>query len=295
MNWDDLRYFLAIHRAGSLVAAARQLNVNPTTVGRRLEALERELKSPLFHRTPSGYQSTEAGLELLPRAERIEQEMLAVERELDGADQRVDGTVRLSATEMMATRFIMPHLPALRERHPRLQLELLCTQRSVDLARREADIALRLARPREPNLIARQLADIPLSLYAAHSYLARRGTPQDAGEQLAGQDVLMFADTPAFAIENTWLERRSRDAAVVLRSDSVSSIYSAVVAGAGIALLPRVVADLDPALVRIPTRDAPQPRTIWQTIHEDLRGSARVRAVTTFLTEILSVQPNCRL
>jgi DNA-binding transcriptional LysR family regulator len=292
LDWDDLRHFLAIHRHGTLSRAGAALGINATTVGRRLAVLEGRVRARLLDRTPNGYVLTPAGRDLLPRAERVEEETLAIERRLVGADQRASGSVRVSATEMLATRFIAPHLPRFVEKHPAVALELECTNRTVSLARREADIALRLARPREESVVTRKLVSIPLALYAARSYLEKRGAPKDPETTLGGHDVVLFADSRLFVVENAWFSARLGGARVALRSDSVSSIYSATCAGLGIALLPRAVADFDPVLVRIETATSPEPRVIWQAVHLDLQGSARVRVVLDFLADILAVGMN---
>jgi len=288
IDWNDLRYFLAIARGGTLARASRLLGINATTVGRRLAALEEQVQARLFDRTPDGYALTPSGRDLLPRAERMESEAIALDRDVIGADQRASGSVRLTATEMLATRYIMPHLPRFHALHPGITLELECTTRVVSLARREADIALRLSRPREDNVVGRRLASVPLSLYAAASYLEHRGVPTDPDISLAGHTAILFADSRSFATENEWIAPRLDGARVVLRSDSVSSIYSATLAGLGIALLPRAVAGHEPALVHIPTVTSPSPRVIWQAVHADLQRSARVRAVLDFLAEIVA-------
>jgi DNA-binding transcriptional LysR family regulator len=290
LDWNDLRYFLAIHRAGTLARAATLLGVNATTAGRRLTALEEEVKARLFDRTPDGYVLTPSGRDLLPRAERMEEEAIALERDVLGADQKPAGVVRVTATEMLATRFIVPQLPSFRAKYPDLTVALECTNRAVSLSRREADIALRLARPREENVVTRRLASIPLALYAAPSYLERQGTPPDPETSLAGHEAILFADSRAFAVENEWYAARLEGARVALRSDSVSSIYSATLAGLGIALLPVAVAGRDPALRRLETRTSPEPRVIWQAVHADIQKSARIRAVLDFFTDILSFE-----
>jgi len=288
LDWDDLRVFLAIQRTGSLAGAATSLGINATTVGRRLAALEERAATRLFDRTPDGWVLTETGRDILPRAERMEAEALGVERDISGADQRCAGTVRVTVTEMLATRFIAPHLARFAARQPDITLDLWCTNAIVNLARREADVALRLARPREPDVISRQLSAVDLALYASPGYLDAHGRPDDAEHGLAGHVLIGFAATPPFRRENEWFDARADGARFALRSDSVSSIYAATVSGLGIGLLPRLVADHDPELVRLPTTTAPEPRVIWQTMHKDLRASARVRAVTEFLAEILT-------
>jgi DNA-binding transcriptional LysR family regulator len=272
LDWDDLRYFLAVQRTGTLARAAGLLHINATTVGRRLAALEERAGARLFDRTPEGFVLTPAGRDLLPRAEHMEQQALAIEREIIGADQRLAGVVRVNATEMLATRFIAPQLP-------RFSLKRL--------ARREADIALRLARPEEDDVVTRRLASIELRLYAAPSYLEARGVPPDPEHSLAGHDAILFADSRAFNLENDWFLPRLDGANIVLRSDSVSSIYSAAVSGLGIALLPRAVAEHEPALRRIETASSPEPRVVWQAVHSELQKSARVRVVLDFLTEVI--------
>ncbi len=294
VDWDDLRHFLAVARGGTLAAAASALRINATTVGRRLAALEEEVGARLFDRTPDGYLLTPAGRDLLPRAERMEAEAFALEREVRGADQRLAGIVRVSATEMLATRFIAPRLPAFAARHPEIAVELGCTSRSVNLGRREADIALRLTRPLEEDLVTRRIASVDLSLYASRAYVAREGAPARPEESLRGHHAILFADARAFAIENDWFSARLDGARVVLRSDSVSAIYSATVAGVGIALLPRIVADADPLLQRIETSSAPEPRSVWQAVHVDLHKTARIRAVLDFFGEIMAPVGNTR-
>jgi len=284
-NWDDVRYFLTLQREGTLAAAGTALKLDPTTVGRRLVKLEEGLGARLFDRTPTGYALTEAGHRLLPRAERIEREALGVERDVAGEDQKLEGVVRLTATEMLTTRFIAPHLRRFRERYPQIQLELQCTNLDVNLARREADIALRLARPTQEDLIIKRLSFIDLGLYASVDYVDRFGLPKDS---LAGHQLILFANTRPFRRENDWIEARMDGAHVALRSDSVSAIYSATVAGTGISLLPCLVAEADRQLVRVPVEGAPEPRQIWQAVHKDLRDSARIRAVVEFIGKIMT-------
>jgi DNA-binding transcriptional LysR family regulator len=288
-DWDDIRYFLTLHRHGTLAAAGAALMLDPTTVGRRLMKLEDELGARLFDRTPGGYVLTDAGHRLLPRAERIEREALGVERDVAGEDQKLEGVVRLTATEMLTTRFIAPQLRRFRERFPEIQLELQCTHLDVNLARREADIALRLARPTQEDLIIKRLSFIHLGLYASVDYVDRFGLPRDS---LAGHQMILFANTPPFRRENDWIEARMDGGRVALRSDSVSATYSATVAGTGIGLLPCLVADHDRHLVRLPFEGAPEPRQIWQAVHKDLRDSARIGAVLDFLGKALTPPPD---
>lgn len=290
LAWDDLRYALALHRTGTFAGAGASLKVDPTTVGRRIAELEAQVAARLFDRTPSGCTATEAGAALLVRAERMEAEALALERELTGADERLSGTVRVATTEFIATRFVAPHLPRFAARYPNLTLFLSCAQTTVDLARREADVAIRLTRPREPDLVARRFCAVELALFASRGYLAERGRPRLTASDLRRHDAIGFATSRAFASENAWLEERLGGARVVLRADSVASVYSACVAGAGLALLPRLVADRDASLVQVAGAEGLEPRSLWQAVHPDVLKAPRIRAVLEFLREILSAE-----
>ncbi len=281
-NWDDVRFFLTVHRQGNLARAGSSLKLDPTTVGRRISSLEARLGARLFDRTSHGYRLTAAGTRLLPRAERIEDEALAVERDVAGTDQRLQGRVRLSATEMLTTRFIAPRLGQFYESFPDISVELVCTNRDINLARRETDIALRLARPEHEDLVVKKLFTIEMGFYARPEYIEQFGMPPQSGEW-TGHRMLMFADSRPFRRENGWVESNVRDAKVVMRSDSVSSIYSATVGGLAVALLPCEVADQDNKLIRVPFDGAPAPRSAWQAVHRDLQHSARIRAVLDFL------------
>ncbi|MCX4244820.1 LysR family transcriptional regulator [Paraliomyxa miuraensis] len=285
-NWDDVRFFLAVGREGTLAAAGASLGLDATTVGRRIGNLERELGARLFDRTARGFVLTAAGRRLLPRAEGIEREALAVDLDLSGEDQKLEGLVRLTSTEMIATRFIAPFLWRFHERYPSIRLDVMCTNQDVDLARREADIALRLSRPRQDDIVVKKLMSIELGLYASEGYVARHGMPRAGG--LAGHRFVLFADTRPFQRENAWLAQHVGDGEVVLRSDSVSSLMSAALGGLGIALLPCHVAERTQGLVRTPLEGSPEPRVMWQAVHRELQGAARIRAVLEFLDRLFT-------
>jgi len=285
-DWDDVRFFLAIHRHGTLAAAAAALGLDATTVGRRIARLEESVGARLFDRTPKGWLPTAAGRRLLPRAERIERELIAAVRDVEGEDQRLAGRVRLTVTEMLATRFIAPHLHKFHRRHPDIELELVCTNRDLDLGRREADVALRLARPDHDDVVVKQLFAIELGLYASQAYVEAHGAPK--ADSFLGHRVVRFLDVRQFRRENEWLDEHVHEAATVLRSDSVSSVYAAAVAGVGIALLPCQVAEAEPTLVRVAVQGRPQPRVVWQAVHRDMVGAARIRAVLDFLGRLFT-------
>lgn len=287
LDWDDVRYLLAIQRQGSLERAARTLRTNATTVGRRLAQLERKLGAKLFDRTTRGLVMTDTGKRSMAHAEQMEQAAFALARVAATDDQRHEGVVHITTTEAIATRFLMPHLPQLRARHPGIDLVLTCAERRLDLSKREADIALRLTRPDEPDIVAKRLFRVELSLYAAAAYLAKRGRPSEP-DDWRDHDLLAFAEGRASRPENDWLSRNCPRGRVVFRSSSVAALYDAAQIGLGVGLLPALVAERDPALLRLATPEPPQPRHVWLAYHRDLAPSPRARAVIDFLIESLA-------
>src|SRR5262249_52903305 len=172
LHWDDLRTFLAVHRKGSYAAASRLLGVDPTTVGRRIDALEEALGGPLFQRSRNGLSLTDEAARLLVHAERIEAEVLASEREFQGSSKALEGTIRVTAGDGLLAALLVPALGELLSRNPGLRVELLGDARHFDLAKREADVGLRLRRPTEPALVRRLLGPVPFRLFASAPYLA---------------------------------------------------------------------------------------------------------------------------
>jgi DNA-binding transcriptional LysR family regulator len=283
MAWDDFRYFLALARAGSLSAAARRMRVDQSTVGRRLAALEAEAGARLFDHTPDGYVLTAAGESVLGDVERLEDGFLAVERRLAGGDARIEGVVRVSISETFANHFVVAHLDELRARHPGLTVELATSNAPVDLARREADLAVRLGpAPKQPNLVVRPLGAAGFALYGSRAYLASHGRPRLRGG-LRGHRVVRYGGELAPVPMARFLEEHAREAEVVLLANSVATVHEAVVAGLGLGVLPCVLAG--DGLERIGPLLGANP--IWSVVHEDLVRAARVRAVLQFLSEVI--------
>jgi DNA-binding transcriptional LysR family regulator len=277
LRWDDLRIFLAVHRHGSHAAAARLLRVDATTVGRRIAALEQALGGPLFQRSRHGLVPTDEAGRLVLHAERIEAEVLASERELQGAERTLDGTIRVTAGDGLLAALLVPALGQLLQRNPGLRVELLGDARHFDLARREADVGLRLRRPAERSLVRRFLGPVPFRLYASRSYLARRGRPTHVAE-LADHDFIAYAAsldrTPPMAWLLSHLKRPPR-----VRCTLTATVVAACAAGQGIAItMPQAVAGL-PDLAEVLPRAPIPTRELWAVTHSDLRGNARVKAV----------------
>ncbi len=285
-DWNDLRYFLAISREGTLAAAARALRVDATTVGRRLTVLEEELGTRLFERTPGRFVLTTAGQGIRGTVEEMEASVLAVERRAGGEDARLAGVVRVTTTEAFAVNHLLPRFGAFRERHPGIEVQFLTDYGSLDLARREADVAVRLTRPKEASLVARKVGEIAISLYAAEGYLARRGLP-DPAVGFAGHDVIGYADAAAKWPEARWMGEVATSARVVLRCNSLLSVIAATGAGVGLGLMPCFQGDTAVGLRRVLPPVAALRRDIWLVVHPDLQQSARVRAVMDFLSEVI--------
>lgn len=281
-SWDDLRVFLAVQRRTSHGGAARSLGVDPSTIGRRVAALEAALGTRLFDRTPAGVTLTPAGVTLLSHATRIEEEALALERGLGGADARVTGTVRLTASDGILHYLIIPALDELRRTHPGLTLELRPDTRSLDLARREADIAIRLARPRSTSLVARRCGSLRQGLYASQSYLARRGTPRSAAD-LPHHEFIGFDPSLDDLPQSRWLARLVPQPVWTVRATSTTPQVLACLEGGGLTILSTFIATRELRLVPVLPSLRPPDREVWLVVHEDIRKTARIAAVLEWL------------
>ncbi len=279
IDWDDLQSFLAVARHGSLSAAARALGVQQTTMGRRLAGLEAQAGVRLLQKTPRGYTLTAAGEAILGNVERIESETLAIERRVTGRDARLEGVVRVTMVETLAVHVVVPALPALRKRHPGIMLDIAAGTRVMSLTMREADIALRFGRLRQNDLAVRKLAEVAFGLYASAAYLAEHGPPEGAG---AGHDLVLNEPDMMELPEMAWFAARLPQGRPALRTNSRAAQLAAVVQGLGIGCLGRYLAD-QAGLVRLDVADRPPSRELWMAVHNDIRHTPRIRAVTDFL------------
>lgn len=288
LEWDDLRYFLAVHRHGTHAAAGRALRVAATTIGRRLSSLETGLGVKLLRRTPGGLVPTEAGQRLRLHAERVEAEVLASERALTGEDQRVSGPVRLTSGDGLAVYVLAPRLLELRARYPELEVDLRGDTRVLDLSRREADVAVRVFRPREPSLVARKLAAFPFGVYGSEAYFARKGRPSSVRD-LSRHDWVVPDAAQEGAPHQVWRRRNAPGARAAVRASTTSLLMAACASGLGLALVPELLATHEPRLVPVLPRTAGLPSgELWAVTHQDLRHSARVNAVLSWLVEVLA-------
>ncbi len=283
LNWDDLQLFLAAYRARSLTGAGKSLGLDQSTASRRLAALERGLQARLFDRIPGGLAPTSLAERVLPMAERAEAEAAAFVREVQAADEGVEGVVRLAVPDGIDSEFLVPLLPLLLAQYPGLVLELVASQQLANLARREADLALRLVRPRTGDLVARKVAVLSQGVWVHPRLLAQYGRTLSALPWV-DWDESVGADTAP------WFRHVVPDAHVVLRTNRIDAMVAAVAAGLGAGILPnalirqRNLTSSSP-LIKLPTDDAALACGVWLVAHSALVDVPRVRAVWRFLHE----------
>lgn len=278
-DWSDLRVVLALARFGTLAEAARRLRVDPTTVSRRVVRAEAALGARLFDRVEGNWRPTAAGVRAAAAAERMEGEAGGLAEAVAGADAAVAGTVRLTSVPILVDHVLIPALPGLLARHPDLAVELIAEPRSLSLTRREADLALRLARPTgEQSALARRIGRLAYAAYA----------PAGADPSVLpwiGYDDSM-ADLPP-ARRTAALAARDGETLAGLRVNDGGGLLQAVRAGIGKGVLPRMVGDAAPGLVRLDDPEAEFDRELWLLTHPELRGLARVKAVAGWLESAL--------
>lgn len=279
LPWTDIQYLLAVADQGALAAAARVLGVSHTTVLRRVGAAERSLGVRLFERLPTGYALTPAGEELAAAARRMQETLDAVERRLAGRDLALTGTVRLTTTDTLAASVLPGVLARFSAAHPEVQLELTTTTAFVSLTKRDADIALRPTSKPPEHLIGRRIAEVAFAIYAAPAYLARVPARRD----LARHTWLGVDDSLAATTVGRWMAAELAGIAPVLRADTLTALAHAAAAGHGVAALPCYLGDSRPALRRIRGVVPELATQLWVLAHEDLRDTARIRAVTDWL------------
>ncbi len=284
MDWDHLRYFLEVARSGTLVAAARRLGVEHTTVSRRVQALEKQMGRALFAREAGGHRLTEAGRHLLAGVEAMEAAVLGVERAAPGPGGGPAGLVRVGATEGFGTLILAGQLARLTQKHPQLSIDLLALPRMLHLSRREADIVISLERPTRGSVIVSRLADYTLYLYGQRETLARRPLVQER-DDLRHHAFISYVDDLLFTKELQFLEPLHRPERFAFRSTSITAQYEAVRAGAGLAVLPAFLADRDPVLARVLPQEARFTRTFWMSMPAEAKHLARMQAVWGFLKE----------
>jgi len=277
IDWDDLRVFLAVHRAGTLRGAARALGVNHATVTRRLAGLEDSLHTRLFDRRPEGLVASQTGEDLLGAAERVESELLAVQRRVGGRDDSPRGLVRLSVPPAMLRSFLAAELVGFAKAHPGIELEVDASHSYSDLARREADVAIRMADEVTDDLVGRRVIRYRKGIYAAPAYLetARDGLDPGRHAWIGWGEGL---PSPSWTRDTPFpdLPVRHRLFSNLLQLEACKE-------GLGLALLPCFLGEAEPAVVRVPGTGTLDGKSIWLLYHRDLRRTARVRTLIDHL------------
>jgi DNA-binding transcriptional LysR family regulator len=286
-DWDSVRIFLAIQRAGSLSGAAATLGVTQPTCGRRLSQLESALGTQLFTRAPDGLRMTPEGAALVVAATQMEEAARNVARKAAATIEKIDGVVRVAMTEFTALAFGARVLPVLRERYPAVRIELVLADGAADILGSETDLAIRWRpegfRPSPGKVVARKLGRIGWCLFGSELYLAKRGTPRDPSD-LTGHDVVLYPGGPHPGRD--WLVKATEKATPVLISANLVCNAAAVSEGIGLGFFPQHIVRLQPSLRAI-TQPVAFARA-WLVMHPDLQRVRRIRAVADLLAKAMS-------
>ena len=281
-SWDNLRYFLAVARTGTLSAAAEQLGTDHTTVARHIHALEEELTSGLFSRSNSGYGLTAMGERLLAGAEAIESAYASAKAAASSEGQTISGTVRIATPDSFGSLFLAPRVRVLTDRHPKLKIEFLVTARQFSLLKGEADIAIVFSRPEHMRLVSRRLTDYRMYVYGSLAYL-EKATPIVTIEDLKNHPFIGYVEELLFAPELSFAEAIGADIEPRIRSTNVLAQLHATLSGSGLCVLPAFVASSYPTHVPILPEKVSITMSYHMHIHEDHRRVARVREVAAFI------------
>ena len=278
MDWDHLRFFLALAKDHRLVVAARSLQVNHTTIARRISALEQEMGVQLFTRSNSGYELTVAGLQLQDIAKQVEKQIGNIRNQVNEVNQEITGVVRIGTTEGFGTVVIAPILNALGKQYPKLIIDLLALPRMVNLSRREADIVITLQRPTRGPYLVTKLQDYSLHLYASPEYLVNN-PPIEARSDLDKQTFISYIDDLLFSKELSYLDDICRPQRSAFRSTSIQAQLQAALSGLGIAILPSFMAESVAGLVPVLKKEIEIIRSFWMIMPNEYRKIDRMNLV----------------
>jgi DNA-binding transcriptional LysR family regulator len=282
LDWDDLRYVLAVRRAGSLNAAARSLKVDKATVSRRIGAVEQALGVRLFDRKPDGYGLTPHGDRVLAAVAEIDDTVAMLVAELSEARGDSQGVVYLSVPQFFASEVLLPALPAFCAAHPSIELVINASSSVLNVARREAEVGLRNVKPDQLSVTVKRVGPLAMALYASKQYLARRGTPRTAKDMLS-HELVAWPDAFTYAEAFRWMNECG--ARVVARLNDAAVLRDAVAAGLGIAALPCILGDERAGLVKLDAFGTGRD-DIYAVAPGELRRSGRVRAVIELLVDV---------
>ena len=287
LDWNDLKYFLAVASAGSTLAAAKSLRVNQSTVHRRLQELERQLGCELVRRHPTGYRLTELGEHVRAYAMRVEAALLDFERAVSAKSNDTRGTVKVTCPEALGPRLIGARLiEKFNARYPDVRIEFVMSDSILELGTGEADIAIRAKRPAEGALVGRKIADSPWAVYASRSYVAEHGKISSPA-QIDRHSVVMFSGTLSDHHAARWIKSVAPNARVAARANSLAALLPSVKSGAGLALMPVIVGEMEKDLVRVLDLASDMGTPFYLLTHRDLRRTPRIRAFFDFIIDHL--------
>jgi DNA-binding transcriptional LysR family regulator len=284
VNWDTLQAFLAVARTGRISAAARRLDVEHTTISRRLTALEATLGVPLFYRTNTGYTLTAHGRNALMQAEAMEQAALALEARVHEGSGAIAGRVRVAMAPEFASHWLAPQLKLFRAKHPQVEAHILVGTRQRDLSRGEAELAVQSPRPRQKDLVAVRIARTSLALYGSTTIVAGLRWRITNSETLRGVPLLTYTSSFRMLQEAKWFQALLAAVGAYMETNSTHALIAAARAGVGVAVLPRFVARWHDDLVEV--SDPVATHDVWLITHPESRRDPKVRATADFLKRI---------
>ncbi len=281
MNWDDLRYILAVSREGTILAAAGALGVSPTTMSRRLRKLEESQGTALFEKFKHGAVLTGAGERVVAVAESVETLTNELDAEIHGLDSSLEGAVRVTSTEMLTKHFLLD-FATFRERYPRIHLELDSKATLANMTQREADVAIRIGRSAPDHLIGGSFATMAYAVFGSRELVERVGS-----EATYDQFPWVGWDPSVSRSTDEWLATHAPRAVLVMRFGSMPLISHAVLRGVGLAVLPCVIGDAAPTLRRVGSSAEGSALKVWLLTHPKLRGTARIKVFLAHMREVL--------
>ena len=289
MNWDDLRIFLALSREGTLSAAGKALSVKHSTISRRIKAFEDSLGSRLFERLAEGYVLTQSGENLLEHALIMEEQAQAVNRKAFGLDAQLQGQLNLTGPHDLLSRLLVPHLSKFKQTYPAIDLQLISTSGLVDMAAREADIALRVTEKPADYLIGKKVLPLRHGIYASKEYLEQKQNSKKQGSN-SGKSKHQLIQWRQESKDPEWVSQHFPNAETVMRVDDAATMVACVQNHLGLARMACFMGDNIPGVYRLDLPLTPSAWGVWVLSHADLRSTAKVRAGREFLVEILQQQ-----
>ena len=283
INWDNLRYVLMVANKGSIAAAARELEVNRTTVLRRINKFQENLNCRIFDRGDAGYVLTPEAEKMIHAAREVENTLFDMQRQIAGHELKLEGELRMTTTDSFMLSVLGPHLATFQQKHPHIVVDVLVTNSLLDLTRRDADVAIRPTSDPEASLVGRRLRNVEFGIYAVPEILTALEHDSMLDARWIG-----FADSLQSTPLGSWLDATVKQQNVCLRCDSFVAIRIAAEAGIGLALMPRFLGDDSPELVRLQLPVDELTTGLWILTHPDLVRSARVNAFVRHFTEALS-------